>query len=194
MQAIWEIFLGSVEIFTLIFGFFGMVLSLLLIFSRDLILAASGIFDRQINVDQKILSLNKYIQTNRFAYHYHVVCSICLIVGSVFVLFFLFSKLDAVRFSNIIYEILFNSLVLLGKVVGFAGIILGFFLLIVPQRVQQIEEKMNFWYDTQPVVDGLNKYHQEVGTVFLRYPLFFGIAGMIASIFLIILSIIGIFR
>ncbi|MFC1856750.1 hypothetical protein ACFL9U_01845 [Thermodesulfobacteriota bacterium] len=194
MTATWEVFLESAEIFTLIFGFFGVVLSLLLIFSQDLIQAASGIFDRQINVDQKILSLNKYIQTNRFTYHYHVICSICLIVGSSFVLLFLFGKLDAVRFPNILHEIIFNSVVLLGKVVGFTGIILGFFLLIVPRKVQQVEEKMNAWYDTQPMIDGLNRYHRGVDTVFLRYPLFFGIAGMIASIFLIILSIVGILR
>ena len=194
MQAIWEIFLDSIEIFTLIFGFFGVVLSLLLIFSRDLILAASSIFDKQFDVDQKIVSLNKYFQTNQFTYHYHRICSMFLIVGSIFVLLFLFGKLDTARFSNILHEIIFNSLVLLGKVVGFTGVILGIFLLFAPQKVQHMEERMNFWYDTQPMVDGLNRYYREVDTVFLRYPLFFGIAGMIASIFLITISIIGLLR
>ena len=194
MQVVWDIIIASGEIVVLIFAFFGLVLSLLLIFARDFVHVASRVLNRNINVDEKIFSLNRLIQTNRLAYHYHRFFSIGFILGSIFFLAFLYTRLDHVRFTNIIYDIVFNSLVLLGKVAGFAGILLGGLLLAFPRKVQQWEEALSLWFDTQPLVDRLNRSHDVVDILFFRYPRFVGTLGAVSSLFLIVLSLISIFR
>jgi hypothetical protein len=76
----------------------------------------------------------------------------------------------------------------LGKIFGFAGVIFGLFLLFVPEKMRTFENKMNAWFDTQHLVDKLNKSYRDVDSVFFRHPIVFGVAGMISSILLIALS------
>ena len=98
------------------------------------------------------------------------------------------------RYNDVLDEVLVNSLALVGKIVGFAGIVLGLFLLFVPEKMKTIENKMNTWFDTQPLVDKLNKSYRDVDSIFFRHPIVFGIAGMISSIILIALSMKALLR
>ena len=173
----------------------GAAVSLLLILSPESVKAAGDWLDTKVNLDKKITYyLNLYIPTDRFAYRHNIFFGLALITGSLVVLIFLFFQLDIMRYNDVLDEVLVNSLALVGKIVGFAGIVLGLFLLFVPEKMKTIENKMNTWFDTQPLVDKLNKSYRDVDSIFFRHPIVFGIAGMISSIILIALSMKALLR
>ena len=195
MENIQDICITSAEILIMIFGMIGAAVSLLLILSPESVKAAGDWLDTKVNLDKKITYyLNLYIPTDRFAYRHNIFFGLALITGSLVVLIFLFFQLDIMRYNDVLDEVLVNSLALVGKIVGFAGIVLGFFLLFVPEKMKTIENKMNTWFDTQPLVDKLNKSYRDVDSIFFRHPIVFGIAGMISSIILIALSMKALLR
>ena len=195
MEIIQDICITSAEILMMIFGMIGAAVSLLLILSPESVKAAGDWLDTKVNLDKKITYyLNLYIPTDRFAYRHNIFFGLALITGSLVVLIFLFFQLDIMRYNDVLDEVLVNSLALVGKIVGFAGIVLGFFLLFVPEKMKTIENKMNTWFDTQPLVDKLNKSYRDVDSIFFRHPIVFGIAGMISSIILIALSMKALLR
>ena len=195
MEIIQDICITSAEILMMIFGMIGAAVSLLLILSPESVKAAGDWLDTKVNLDKKITYyLNLYIPTDRFAYRHNIFFGLALITGSLVVLIFLFFQLDIMRYNDVLDEVIVNSLALVGKIVGFAGIVLGFFLLFVPEKMKTIENKMNTWFDTQPLVDKLNKSYRDVDSIFFRHPIVFGIAGMISSIILIALSMKALLR
>jgi hypothetical protein len=99
-----------------------------------------------------------------------------------------------VAFANIINEIIFDSMILLGKISMIAGIILGFFLLFSPKTIEKVESKMNLWLDTQQVVDKLDEFHDDIDAVFFRHAKSFGLVGLIISTVLFILSIVNLYN
>jgi hypothetical protein len=193
MEILWQICLRAAEISILIFGILGATVSVLLLFFPDRIREARNWFDRIYNMDQQIADLNRYIETDNITYHHHIIFGICLIVGSVFVLIFLFFRINAANYSNLVIEIIINALLILGKITGFVGIILGFLLVFIPDQMKILETRMNAWVDTQNLVDKLNEFHPGLDDILLRYPFAFGVAGLAASIIIIALSFIGLF-
>jgi hypothetical protein len=194
MGLFWDIFLRFAQILTVIAGISGIALSLLLLFSPDLVRILSNFFNYQLNLEKKLSALNKYIQTGPIIYRHNILFGGCLIAGSIFVLIFLFFKLDVTKFSNIFNEIIVDSIILLGKISMITGIILGFFLLFSPKTTEKIEGKMNLWLDTQQVVNKLDEFHDDIDTIFFRHPKSFGFAGLIISTILFVLSIVNLYR
>jgi hypothetical protein len=191
MEVIWQICLRTTELSIFLFGILGALASLFLLFSPDRIRAARNWFDRIYNMDRRIAELNRYIQTDKIAYSHHIIFGLCLVVASVILLIFLFFGIDHIHFSDLIMEMVFNSLVLLGKIAGFVGVIIGVLLVFIPGQMKILETRMNVWVDTQPFVDKLNQFHPVIDEIFLRYPIIFGTAGLLASLFIIGLSILS---
>jgi ABC-type lipoprotein release transport system permease subunit len=79
--------------------------------------------------------------------------------------------------------------VLLGKTAGLTGIALGFFLLLAPNKIRNIENIMNIEVDTQSVVDRLDESHNDIDPIFFQHSFLLGSTGLIVSIILTILSI-----
>ena len=193
MGLFWDIFLRFAQIITVIAGISGIALSLLLLFSPNLLRTLSNFFNYQLNLEKRLSALNKYIQTGPIIYRHNILFGGCLIAGSVFALIFLFFKLN-LTFANIINEIIVDSMILLGKISMIAGIILGFFLLFSPKTIEKVESKMNLWLDTQPIVNKLDEFHDDIDTIFFRHPKSFGFAGLIISTILFILSIVNLYN
>ncbi len=193
MGLFWDIFLRFAQIITVIAGVSGITLSLLLLFSPNLLRTLSNFFNYQLNLEKRLSALNKYIQTGPIIYRHNIFFGGCLIAGSVFALIFLFFKLN-LTFANIIIEIIVDSMILFGKISMIAGIISGFFLLFSPKTIEKIESKMNLWLDTQPIVNKLDEFHDDIDTIFFRHPKSFGFAGLIISTILFILSIVNLYN
>ena len=193
MGLFWEIFLRFAQIITVIAGIVGIALSILLLFSPNRVRTLSDFFNYQLNIEKRISALNKYIQTGPIVYRHNILFGGCLIAGSIFALVFLFFKLD-VTFANIITEIIIDSMILLGEISMIVGIILGFFLLFSPKTIEKVESKMSVWLDTQPVVNKLDKFHDDIDTIFFRHAKGFGFVGLIISTILFILSIVNLFN
>ena len=193
MGLFWEIFLRFAQIITVIAGIVGIALSILLMFSPNRVRTLSDFFNYQLNIEKRISTLNKYIQTGPIVYRHNILFGGCLIAGSIFALVFLFFKLD-VTFANIITEIIIDSLILLGEISMIVGIILGFFLLFSPKTIEKVESKMNLWLDMQPVVNKLDEFHDDIDTIFFRHARGFGFVGLTISTILFILSIVNLFN
>jgi len=192
MGIMWEICLNAIKILTLIVGISGIILSLLLLLSPDLAKRVSNLFNKRVNMDQKITYLNKYIPTEGLIFRHNIIFGIAFIAGSIFSLIFLFFQLEITGCSNILSEVMIKFLVLLGRISGLAGIVVGLFLLLAPEKIRNIEEKMSAGVDTQSVVEKLDEFHHNIDPIFFRYPRLLGSGVLIASVVLTILSTMNI--
>jgi hypothetical protein len=201
MDIIWDIGLDALKILSVVVGILGIALSLLLLFSPSLTLSISKLCNRYVDFDQKILYLDKEIRTERLVYRHNLISGSFLIVGSAFTIVILFYKLDVTSFLTAFFgskgfstfnEIILSTFALVGKVAGVVGMIIGSILLFNPGQMKNIENKMNTWFATQPVVEKLDQSHRQLDTMIYQRPLLFGSIGLIASILLTVLAITNI--
>lgn len=197
MELIWDICLQAVSIFVLILGIVGLALSLLLVISPKTAKSLSNALNKYVVVDKKLSYLNKPIQTDSFTYQHNILTGLSLIGGSIFFLVFLFFRFDVAKTLNLflahnylfLYEIVIKSIVLVGKLAGFTGILIGLCLLFLPDIMVKIENRMDAWIATQDMIDKLDELHLGIDNIILRFPLLFGFTGLMTSAILIILSL-----
>jgi len=197
MELIWNICLQSASIFVLILGIVGLALSLLLVISPNTAKSLSNTFNKYVIIDKKLTYLNKPIQTDSFTYQHNILTGLSLVCGSIFFLVFLFFRFDMAKTLNMLlghnylflYEIVLKSTVLIGKIAGFTGIVIGLCLLFLPEIMVKIENRMDAWIATQDIADKLDEFHLGIDNIILRFPLLFGFTGLMSSAVLIILSI-----
>ncbi|MEE9495148.1 MAG: hypothetical protein V3V39_01375 [Desulfobacterales bacterium] len=198
MDIFWEIGLHTVEILTLLFGVLGMAFSLLLLISPRLTKTAGNFFNRNINVEPKINILDKDIKTEALIYGHHVVFGLCMVVGSVFAFIFFFFDLDIANFANVflvsgkyfvIFEIVFYAFAWIAKVACILGIVFGGFLLFAPDKMRNVDQKVNIWFETRGIFAKLDQTGPELDVFLFRHPFFFGLTGALVSFLIITLSI-----
>ena len=201
MNIFWEIALQTVSILALIFGILGVAFCLLLLISPNATKKISNVINRSIDVDKKVSYLDKDIRTENIIYKHHVIAGVSLIVGSGFILIFLMFKLDVAAFVNIFFssrkfflinEILLNSIAVIGKFVGVAGIIIGLILLFSPKKNKKIENKINTWFSTKEMISKLDETHHDIDTFIYQHAILSGLTGLIISILLTVLATINI--
>jgi hypothetical protein len=200
MEIFWEIGLHTVEILTLLFGVLGMAFSLLLLFSPRLTKTAGNFFNRNINVEPKINILDKDIKTETLIYGHHVVFGLCLVAGSVFAFIFFVFDLNISNFANVfivsvkyflIFEIVFYAFTWIAKVACILGIVFGGFLLFAPDKMRNVDQKVNIWFETRGMFAKLDQTGPELDVFLFRHPFFFGLAGALVSFLIITLSIVN---
>lgn len=197
MELIWNICLQSVSIFVLILGIVGLAVSLLLVISPNTAKSLSNSFNKYVIIDKKLTYLNKPIQTDSFTYQHNILTGLSLVCGSIFFLVFLFFRFDMAKTLNLflghnylfLFEIVLKTTVLIGKIAGVAGVVIGLCLLFLPDIMVKIENRMDAWIATQDIADKLDEFHLGIDNIILRFPLLFGFTGLMTSAVLIILSI-----
>ena len=203
MEIFWEIGIQAIEILTLIFGILGMTLSLMLIFSPGLAKNISSILNRNVDVEKKIEYLDKRIEITTYFYKYNIVAGGVLIAGSLFSLFFFFFSLDVKKFAGIFFgsqqhiftsEIIINSIAWIGKIGCLAALFFGILLAFAPDMMKRLENKLNSWFETKPMIKRLDNSSHDLDTFFFRHTTPVGLTGAIFSFFLISLSIINLLR
>ena len=201
MEIIKDIGFQALEIFILILGLVGLVISFLLLVSPNKARSISSLFNQQIAIDNKLNYLDKPVLTDSLTYRHNILFGISLIAGSGFLLVFLFFQMDIARVVNLFFDnkyvfmvdIVVKVMVLSGKITGSAGVVFGLLLLFAPEVMIKIEKAMDSWFATQFVVDRLDEFHYGIENLILKYPLLFGFAGLMTSLILIILSIGSLF-
>lgn len=200
MEIIQDIGLQVLEILTLTFGILGMTFSAMLMFSPNLTKNLSNLLNRSINVNEKVSFLDKDIEITAYFYAHHVLVGVLLIAGSAFVFFFIFFSLDVARFTKIFFgspkqvffgEILINSFRWVGNITCLAGLFFGIWLMVAPHKMKRFENKLNSWFETQPILDKLDRTSQNVDSFFFRYPFLVGLTGAVLSFLIISLTIIN---
>jgi hypothetical protein len=198
MEIFWEIGLHTVEILTLLFGVLGMAFSLLLLISPRLTKSAGNFFNRNINVEPKINILDKDIKTETLIYGHHVVFGLCMVAGSVFAFIFFFFDMNIANFANVflvsgkyfvIFEIVFYAFAWVAKIACVLGIVFGGFLLLAPDKMRNIDQKVNIWFETRGIFAKLDQTGPELDVFLFRHPFFFGLTGALVSFLIITLSI-----
>ena len=200
MDIFWDIGLHTVEILTLLFGVLGMAFSLLLLFSPRLTKTAGNFFNRNVNVETKINILDKDIKTETIVYGHHIVFGVCMVAGSVFALIFFLFDLNMSNFANVfivsrkyflIFEIVFYAFAWVAKVACILGIVFGGFLLFAPDKMRNVDQKVNIWFETRGMFAKLDQTGPELDVFLFRHPFFFGLTGALVSFLIITLSIVN---
>jgi hypothetical protein len=199
MEIMWEICLQAVEIFTLVVGILGVVLSLLLLFEPQRVKSLSKTLNRYVDVDTMIKSVvDKEIRTDGLFYGHNVITGTCFIIGSAFILIFLYYRLDVKGFASLLSgynqfpttsEVIIGAMALIGKITGILGIIIGSILLFSPEQLRIIENRLNTWFSTQSMVDKLDRSYKAVDALVFHRPVAFGLIGLITSGVLLYLAI-----
>ena len=200
MEIFWDIALHTVEILSLLFGVLGMTFSLLLLFSPRLTKSLGNFFNRSIYVGPSANILDKDIPTEALIYSHHIISGLCLILGSVFGLIFFFFKIDIANFANVFLgsqkyymtiEIIFFFFAWIARIGCIFGLVFGIFLLVAPQKMKALENRVNTWFETRTFFEKLDQSGPELDILFFRYPFFFGMAGAVLSFLIITLSIVN---
>ncbi len=203
MEIFRDIVLQTIEFLTLTFGILGMTISLMLLFSPSLTQSLSDLLNRSIDVDKRIKSVDKEIQITEFFYDHHITMGTLIVVGSAFSLFSVFFSLDILKFADILFgpglnmditAIIVISLTSIGKVGCLAGLVFGCMLVINPDLLKRIDNKMNTWFTAKPWFDKLDESSHSLDTFFFGHPVAVGLTGAVMSIFLIVLSLINLLR
>jgi hypothetical protein len=200
MEIFWEIGIQTIEILTLVFGIMGMTLSLMLLFSPRLARSLSNILNRSIDVDKRLEFLDQDIEVSEIFYSHHIAMGLLLVAGSTFSLFFFFFSLDVSKFAGIFFgsqsnvftaELVVSAITWVGKIGCLAGLVFGLLMVFRPNLLKRIENKLNSWFETRPMIDKLDKSSHDMDTFFFNHPVAVGLTGAVTSFFLISLSIIN---
>jgi hypothetical protein len=196
--------LQAVEIFTLVVGIAGIILSLLLLFDPRKIQQLGRRFNRYVDIDKKFrIMIDQNISTDGLFYNHNILAGICLIVGSAFILVFLFYRLDVQSILtalfgegnfNTVTDIVITAMALVGKLAGIMGILLGSILLFDPDQLKNIEKRLNIWFATEPMIDKLERSHLDIDAFVYQKPVLCGIVGLTTSILLTYLALGNIFK
>jgi hypothetical protein len=202
MNAIVDICLDTTAILTIVCGAAGLIFSLSLIFFPERMRAIDTFLSRTYHLKERLAYFDQTIRNELFIYRHPVGCGCCFIVGSVVALIFLFTQMDVARLlgvlhiqdtQRLLWEMVLEGLVIAGKLAGAIGVIIGLFLIIAPGRLQRIENRLNSWVATQPLVDRLDVFNHVVNVFSFRHPILIGSIGALLSIVLIALSISSFF-
>ena len=200
MEIIKEIGLQVIEILTLLIGIFGMTFSVMLMLSPKLTKNLSNFLNRSVNVDEKISFLDKDIVLNTYLYNHHLWLGLLLIIASAFTLFFLFFSLDIERLIKVfigsqkhavIFEIIINALILIGRLTCLIGLLCGLLLIFMPGKMKLWEDKLNSRFETKSMVEKLDKSSHNIDSFFFRHPIGVGLTCAVISFFILSLSIIN---
>ena len=198
MNIIWDMCLQTIEVFTLVVGILGVSLSLFLMFAPDKSRAFSEVCNRYFEFDKKLTRfIDRDIQTETLIYRHNIIAGVCLIVGSAFILVFLFYRLDVRGFITVFLgpgkayttgEVIISAMAMIGKIAGVLGMLFGSILLFNPDQMRGIEKRLNTWFATDQMMERLERAHRDVDALVYRRPITFGVIGLITSAILTYLA------
>ncbi len=201
MQTLWEILLQVVEILTLVFGILGLAVSMMLIFSPVIVQKLSRLANRQVDLEKRLAVLDRNIPTSKLVYSRPAVTGAVLIAASLFALVFFFFRLDVSRFgaillgtreTSLLAQMAFEAAAWVGRVACLLGLACGVMLIAAPKKLMALEQRLDAWVETKPVVEKLNRADHDLDSVLYRHPLGFGITGAVISLVLVVLSLLNI--
>ena len=198
-----QIVLQAIEIITLVTGIMGITFSVLLLLSPRLTKLLSKTLNRRISFEDKLDFLDKDIQIANHFYKHNVVFGLLLIGGALFSLFFFFFSLDVTKFVSIfigtqkdlfVFEIIIDTIILIGKIACFVAVAYGLLLVFAPARIKRLESKLNSWLETKSIIEKLDKSSHELDSFIFRHPILLGLTGAALSFLLLSLSITNLLK
>ena len=194
MSLVREILFQFLALTTITVGILGTIISILMMFAPRRLEKLGRLLNYDFRLEDKLSWLNYPCQTSGFTFRFHRLCGTVMIAASGFLLAFLIFGFKAPPTPTVLAEVVTSSLMWLAKIVAASGLAIGGFLLLAPERLRKLEEKMNRNIDTQSLVNNLNESHDGFDSMSLRHPVLVGSIVLIASLILIVLSVTRLFR
>jgi hypothetical protein len=189
MDFLIDIFLAATEVFTLIVGVAGFLFSILLLFHPETVRSLGEKLNRSISLVRISPLLDRKVEVNRLAYRHPFLIGLFFLIGSLFVLQFLYLKyLPPVEPSSF-EDLCFEAMAWIAKTAAFSGVLLGVALMWRADKVRSLEDRLGAWIDTQPLFSKLDRPHSPLDHLFLRHPRISGAAALLASFVLTVLSV-----
>ena len=202
MSPMTKIFLDATAILTIVSGTAGLLLSLGLLFFPERTRRIDAFLSRNYRVKERLAYFDQTVRNELFIYKRPRLYGILFISGSLVTLVFLFFQMDIERLLAVLHvqetrrflwAMVLEAMVLTGQLAGMIGVIIGLFLMTAPGRLQHLENQLNRWIATKPLVDRLDVFNHVVNVFSFRHPVLIGSIGILLSTTLILLSLFSFF-
>ena len=202
MSPMTKIFLDATAILTIVSGTAGLLLSLGLLFFPERTRRIDAFLSRNYQVKERLAYFDQTVRNELFIYKRPKLYGILFISGSLVTLVFLFFQMDIERLLAVLHvqetrrflwAMVLEAMVLTGQLAGMIGVIIGLFLMTAPGRLQHLENQLNRWIATKPLVDRLDVFNHVVNVFSFRHPVLIGSIGILLSTTLILLSLFSFF-
>lgn len=202
MNPMTKIFLDATAILTIVSGTAGLLLSLGLLFFPERTRRIDAFLSRSYRVKERLAYFDQTVRNELFIYKRPRLYGILFISGSLVTLIFLFFQMDIERLLAVLHiqetrrflwAMVLEAMVLTGQLAGMIGVIIGLFLMTAPGRLQHLENQLNRWIATKPLVDRLDVFNHVVNVFSFRHPVLIGSIGILLSTTLILLSLFSFF-
>ncbi len=184
-----DILWAATDILTLVIGISGLLLSILLLFKPEVVRRVGTRLNVSFTLIRLPSFLDRWVETSRIAYRHPVLIGSFFIIGSSFLLNFLFFQINPLMFISVPGCVGIECLIWVGKAAALCGILLGAALILAPERVRSLEDRLGGWLDTHRLFRSLDRSFPYVDHIFLRYPLASGAICLLASFMLTMLSV-----
>ena len=202
MNPMTKILLDATAILTIVSGTAGLLLSLGLLFFPERTRRIDAFLSRNYRVKERLAYFDQTVRNELFIYKRPRLYGILFISGSLVTLVFLFFQMDIERLLAVLHvqetrrflwAMVLEAMVLTGQLAGLIGVIIGLFLITAPGRLQHLENQLNRWIATKPLVDRLDVFNHVVNVFSFRHPVLIGSIGILLSTTLILLSLFSFF-
>ncbi len=193
-------FLNLLNLFTLCASLLGIILSFLLLFSLTLTKQLSLLINPLLNFKWSRLFnfLDKHIETDPFIFRYSFIFGSLITLSTSYVLFFFLMDFDHSLFLNSLsinptYNPIAESLVLLTLIIGSILLTLGFFsglgMIFFPSSFQTFNTRLSRWITLGSNEIKSTTIQKDTDTLFFLHSRLFGSILLLASLFLLGLSL-----
>ena len=135
--------------------------------------------------------LNFPFRIDPLIYRFPFFFGILFCTGGLFCLVFLLFGAKPSFLANVFSAIFVDFLLLLGRLAGVLGVIVGLRLIAAPDKLFRAQRRIDIWVDTDEVIKRLDEATVDIDAVCLRHPILFGLVGLIASITLLVLAVVN---
>ena len=199
MDLVFGILFKTLDVFTLVSGILGLIVSFLLLFALDHFKQVNAFFNQSMDVDRLVHKLNKQVSTEAFIYAHSFGFGLGILLGSLFFTLFLFFNFELNRFLETLSipirtvpfaRMILLALALFGKIAGLNGMWIGFALTCFPKQLRKIESRLNRWVTASGAEHSPLDFSKDTDALFFLHPLFFGGVGFVMSALLTFLSLV----
>lgn len=132
MQLVFQILIRVAEIMTIVAGVAGVTVSLLLLFSPEVVRKVSRTLNKAMLPENRLAALNASLRSELFVLEHHVICGSVLVAASIFILLFLFIGARVPVGFGMFTDMAMAFAILLGKTAGIVGFVAGALLFFSP--------------------------------------------------------------
>jgi hypothetical protein len=145
-----------------------------------------------ISIDKTAHQTKKSISIERPFYRYHLVTGTVLIIAAIFVLYEVIFNLNTKEIEQTLVTGSYVLDIWIGIFIdaafgwiyisGFVALIIGSIVVIRPSYLKGIENRMNYWVETEKYGHTLDKKHHLLDEWVTKNPRIFGIISLIGSL------------